>query len=617
MKHQKYYTFLQKQILVMVGLSLIPGLVYIVVGWIFDILFPALVWYGIMLITSFYGWILYKEFATHKMDEDHLRKWYRKLTWFMYVIFSSWSLVFVMYVGHDEYNLHYIAIFTQLGASVVASTLLISDKKLFVPILFTLMLPLTVYFTLVDTWYGYVLSVFSLIFLAVLLYASFNTNRLLQENYSQAQHDILTGLYNRRYFMEYMESLHERLVDNHKTACMFLIDLDHFKTINDSLGHDIGDKLLIEVSRRIEHYVKDTHMVARLGGDEFILVSKELSKEEFENNPGCAFAEGLLDVIRQLYMIDGHHLHISASIGVHQIKPSSLKSSNFIKEVDIAMYEAKAQGRDGVIIFNEDLAQRVERHLLIEQKLHYALKENKIEVVYQPQFDKNELVVGCESLIRWYDYDLGVVHPEEFIPIAENTGLILELGSYVLKETFESVDRWNSKGMKLKSFSVNISMRQLLCVTFVDEVEHLIKHYFSKKEHGQKIFFEITEHVFAEDMKKVVGVMNQLNKVGISFSIDDFGTGYSALSYLKVLPIDEVKIDKSFISRLSDSINDKKMISTIISIAKNFDLNIVAEGVETFEQLSFLSKIDCDVFQGFYFEEPMPLISFEQKYIFT
>ena len=617
MKHQKYYTFLQKQILVMVGLSLIPGLVYIVVGWIFDILFPALVWYGIMLVTSFYGWILYREFATHKMDEDHLRKWYRKLTWFMYVIFSSWSLVFVMYVGHDEYNLHYIAIFTQLGASVVASTLLISDKKLFVPILFTLMLPLTVYFTLVDTWYGYVLSVFSLIFLAVLLYASFNTNRLLQENYSQAQHDILTGLYNRRYFMEYMESLHERLVENHKTACMFLIDLDHFKTINDSLGHDIGDKLLIEVSRRIEHYVKDTHMVARLGGDEFILVSKELSKEEFERNPGCAFAEGLLDVIRQLYMIDGHHLHISASIGVHQIKPSSLKSSNFIKEVDIAMYEAKAQGRDGVIIFNEDLAQRVERHLLIEQKLHYALKENKIEVVYQPQFDKNELVVGCESLIRWYDYDLGVVHPEEFIPIAENTGLILELGSYVLKETFESVDRWNSKGMKLKSFSVNISMRQLLCVTFVDEVEHLIKHYFSKKEHGQKIFFEITEHVFAEDMKKVVGVMNQLKKVGISFSIDDFGTGYSALSYLKVLPIDEVKIDKSFISRLSDSINDKKMISTIISIAKNFDLNIVAEGVETFEQLSFLSKIDCDVFQGFYFEEPMPLISFEQKYIFT
>jgi diguanylate cyclase (GGDEF)-like protein len=617
MKQQKYYTFLQTQILLMMGLSLIPGLVYVVVGWMFNIFYPALIWYILLLLTSIYGWTIYREFALHKMDEAHLKQWYTKLTWFMYVIFSSWSLIFVLYVGHDKYDLHYIAIFTQLGASVVASTLLVSDKKLFVPILFTLMLPLTLYFALIGTWYGYVLSVFSLIFLAVLLYAAYNSNRLIQENYSQAQHDMLTGLYNRRYFMEYMESLNERLAENHKTACLFLIDLDHFKTINDSLGHDVGDKLLVEVSTRIEHYVKDTHMVARLGGDEFILVSKELSEEEFEHNPGCTFAEGLLNVIRQLFVIDGHHLHISASIGVHQINPSFLHSTNFIKEADIAMYEAKAQGRDGVIIFNQDLAQRVERHLLIEQKLHYALKENKINVAYQPQFDKNELVVGCETLARWYDYDLGVLNPEEFIPIAENTGLILELGSYILKETFESVSRWNAKGMKLKSFSVNVSMRQLLCETFVDEVENLMKLYFRKREHGQKIFFEITEHVFAEDIKKVVGIMNRLKKLGISFSIDDFGTGYSSLSYLKVLPIDEVKIDRSFIAGLSDSKNDRKMIATIISIAKNFDLNIVAEGVETFEQLAFLSKIDCDVFQGFYFEEPMPLISFEKKYIFT
>ena len=225
--------------------------------------------------------------------------------------------------------------------------------------------------------------------------------------------------------------------------------------------------------------------------------------------------------------------------------------------------------------------------------------------------------MGCESLVRWYDYDLGILEPEEFIPIAENTGLILELGTFVLKETFKSVSRWNEKGMKLKSFSVNVSMRQLLCETFIDEVAQLIKLYFPKREHGQKIVFEITEHVFAEDMKKVINIMNSLKELGISFSIDDFGTGYSSLSYLKVLPIDEVKIDKSFIASLTESNSDKKMISTIISIAKNFDLNIVAEGVESFEQLIFLSKIDCDVFQGFYFEEPMPLISFEKKYIFT
>ena len=617
MKHQKYYTFLQKQILVMIGLSLVPGLVYVIVGWIFNIFYPALIWYILMLITSLYGWVLYKEFSTHKMDEFHLKQWYKKLTWFMSVIFSAWSVIFVLYVDNNEYNLHYIAIFTQLGAAVVASAILISDKKLFVPILFTLMLPLTVYFLLVGTWYGYVLSAFSLIFLAVLLYASYNTNRLLQENYSQAQHDVLTGLYNRRYFMEYMESLNERLKENNKISCIFLIDLDHFKTINDSLGHDIGDKLLIEVAERIELYVKETHMVARLGGDEFILVSKELSEGQFQDDIGCSFAEGLLNVIRQPYIIDSHHLHISASIGVHQINPSSVYNSNFIREVDIAMYEAKALGRDGVIVFNKDLAQRVERHLLIEQKLHHALKENKIEVYYQPQFDKDEKVVGCESLIRWYDYDLGMIPPEEFIPIAENTGLILELGRFVLKETFKTLQRWNEKGKVLNSFSVNISMRQLLCDTFVNEVEFIRKTYFHQEESEQKIFFEITEHVFAEDMNKVISIMNRLKELGISFSIDDFGTGYSSLSYLRVLPIDEVKIDKSFIARLSDSISDKKMISTIISIAKNFDLNIVAEGVETFDQLAFLSKIECDVFQGFYFEEALPQITFEEKYIFT
>lgn len=619
MKHQKYYIFHQKQILLMVGLSLIPGFVYVVVGWVFNILYPALIWYGLLLLTSFYGWYLYKEFATYKMDEAHLKHWYKKLTWFMYVIFSSWSLIFVLYVDHHEHNLHYIAIFTQLGASVVASALLISDKRLFVPILFMLMLPLTIYFVLISTWYGYVLSVFSLIFLAVLLYASYNTNRLLQDNYSQAQHDVLTGLYNRRYFMEYMESLNERLTEHHQMACMFLIDLDHFKTINDSLGHDIGDKLLIEVAKRIEFYVNDDYMVARLGGDEFILVSKALSKEALSNDkdPGCSFADGLLNEIRKPYKIDTHHLHISASIGVHQLSPSSIHSTNFIREADIAMYEAKAQGRDGVILFNNALAQRVERHLLIEQKLHSALKENKIKVFYQPQFNKDEKLVGCESLIRWYDDDLGAFDPEEFIPIAENTGLILELGSYVLKETFETVYRWNEKGIILKSFSLNVSMRQLLYETFVDEVDHLMKIYFPKKESEQKIFFEITEHVFAEDMNKVIGIMNRLKKLGISFSIDDFGTGYSALSYLKVLPIDEVKIDKSFISRLSESTDDKKMISTIISIAKNFDLNIVAEGVETFDQFVFLNKIGCDMFQGFYFEESLPQITFEEKYIFT
>ena len=615
MKQQKYYTFLQKQILLMIGLSLIPGIVYVIFGWIFNVYLPALLWYILLIFTSLYGWYIYKDFAAHKMNETELRRWYTKLQWFMYIIFSSWTVIFVLYVGHDENNLHFIAIFTQLGASVVASTLLVSDRKLFVPILFTLMLPLTIYFFLIDTWYGYILSMFSLVFLSILLYASYNTNKLLQDNYFQAQHDFLTGLYNRRYFMAYMESLQERLNETSETAYLFLIDLDHFKTINDSLGHDIGDKLLIMVSRRIEAYIKNIFTLARLGGDEFILVSKEYDREEMTEEIAYRFAEGLLQVIREPYHVDKHHLHISASLGVHQVNPASLHSTNFIKEVDIALYEAKAQGRDGVIVFNKDLEERVERHLLIEQKLHHALKEQRIKVYYQPQFDKSMQLKGCEALVRWDDNELGDLSPDEFIPIAENTGLIIELGSYVLKETFEVLHEWNEKGRILSNFSINISLRQLLNETFIKEVEALIQKYFSHKNLEQKIFFEITEHVFAEDMNKVIVAMGRLKQLGIYFSIDDFGTGYSSLSYLRELPIDEVKIDKSFIAQLDESKKSENMISTIISIAKNFNLSVVAEGIETAEQLDFLMKHECDLCQGFYFEEALPKDAFEEKYI--
>jgi diguanylate cyclase (GGDEF)-like protein len=616
MKQQKYYVFLQKQIVLMIGLSLIPGLVYLFFGWVFDILMPALLWYLFLIIISLYGLYIYKIFDRQVMNEKELKRWYQHLTLFMYIIFSSWAIIFVLNIQHDEYNLHYIAIFTELGASVVASALLVSDKKLFVPILLTLMLPLSLYFFLIGTWYGYVLSGFSIIFVGVLLYAAYNTHKLIEKNYYNAQHDILTGLYNRRYFMEYMEALNERLLANDKMAYMVLIDLDHFKTINDSLGHDIGDKLLIEVSSRIETFTKDTHTLARLGGDEFILVSNEYDASKILEEIAYNFANELLSLIRKPYMIDNHHLHISASVGLHEVSHFTLDTANFIKEVDIAMYEAKARGRDGVIVFNEDLSAKVERHLMIEQKLHQALTSNHLKVYYQPQFDGDKKFIGCEALVRWIDKDLGVLAPDEFIPIAENTGLILELGSYVLQHTLKILHTWNLNGKYIENFAINVSIRQILYEPFIEEVEVLYGYYFERITQKQKIIFEITEHVFAEDVVKVVTNMKRLQNVGITFSIDDFGTGYSSLSYLQELPIDEVKIDKSFIADMSGSVNNENMISTIISIAKNFDLKIVAEGVETKEQLDKLMGYGCDIYQGFYFDEALPQKHFEKKYLF-
>ena len=548
------------------------------------------------------------------MNEEQLRSWYTHLRIFMYVTFASWAVIFALNIQYSEYNLHYIAIFTELGASVVASALLVSDKKLFVPILLTLMLPLALYFFLIDTWFGYVLSVFSLIFLGVLLYASFNTNHLIHTNYYQAQHDMLTGLYNRRYFMEYMEPLHQRLLEKNKIAYMLLIDLDHFKTINDSLGHEIGDKLLIAVSKRLLVFSQDRYILARLGGDEFILVSNELDNNKETHEEAHSFALRLLDEIRRPYDIDTHHLYISASIGLHELENFSLDSSNFIKEVDIAMYEAKSRGRDSVVVFNENLSKRVNRLLEIEQRLHETLNNNLLQVYYQPQFDRDSKVVGCEALVRWFDDELGVLSPDEFIPIAENTGLILELGTYVLHETFEVLHDWNEKKYYLQNFAINISIRQLLYEPFIEEVEVLMQNYSSKGNLSQKIIFEITEHVFSQDMDKVVKTMKRLKKAGITFSIDDFGTGYSSLSYLQTLPIGEVKIDKAFIADMGSNGNSEKMIGTIISIAKNLNLKIVSEGVEKESQFEALQSYDCDIFQGFYFDEALSKEAFELKY---
>jgi len=222
MNKQKFYLFLQKQILLMIFLSLIPGLAYIVLGWINGIVIPALVWYGLVMLVSLWGWKLYADFHLEKMGIDELASWYKKLTIFFYLIFSLWTLIFILYAGESDNNLNYIAIFTQMGASVVASTLLVSDKKLFFPVLMILMLPLVGYFSLIGEWYGYVLSIFSIIFLGVLLYSSDNSYKLIQKNYYQAQHDSLTGLYNRRYFVEYIDQLIKRVEFSKKFAYILL-----------------------------------------------------------------------------------------------------------------------------------------------------------------------------------------------------------------------------------------------------------------------------------------------------------------------------------------------------------------------------------------------------------
>ena len=613
MKTFASYIFLRKQIPLMIGLSLIPSLGYIFLAWMHDIAMPAIIWYVLNIFASIWGYDLYKNYHPSKMSTAQTKKWFNQLTLFFLLIFSLWTLIFVLYVPHEEGHLNYIAIFTQIGSAVVASTLLASNRRLFVLTQLFLLIPLAIYFFMIGALYGYILAIFSLVLMGVLLYASFSSYKLIEKSYYQASHDHLTSLKNRRFFIGSLERTVSNLQESQKYAFLLLIDLDHFKSINDSLGHDIGDKLLQVVSIRLQKHVNEEQLLARLGGDEFVIVSQEFETKAMAQEYAVTLAKTLLSVLKKTFIIDIHHLYISASIGVEIIDKEVSSANRIIKEADIAMYEVKAQGRDGVVLFNDALAERIEHHLQIERQLHIALVNKEIKLVYQPQLDQDKKIIGCEVLARWHNRRLGDVPPDDFIPVAEHTGLIVELGNYILDHAFYNLAQWHKKGIILEQYSINISVRQLFHNSFLKEVERILnKHHIL--DLPVQIIFEITETVLVEDLNKVVEIMATLAKMKVAFSMDDFGTGYSSLSYLKAMPVAELKIDKSFIFNLGDDSSDQAMVVTILNMAKIFNLKVVAEGVETKAQRDFLKANDCDIFQGYYYSKPLKGDDFEHFY---
>jgi len=598
------------------ALSLFPGLGYIFLGWIHDIYIRAFIWYGLIILVSLWGNRLYKSFSFDQTSRQEKGRWYKELTYFYYVLFCLWTLIFLLYVNEDESNLHYIAIFTQIGASVVASTLLSSDRKLFVPTILILMIPLTIYFLSVNEWYGYILAIFSVVFSWVLFYSANSSFGLLMKTEYQATHDHLTGLFNRRYFISALQQVMNSLKGTDHYCYLLLIDLDHFKTINDSLGHDVGDQLLQEVTSRLKLCLPNQDVLARLGGDEFIIAGHEAVDYEASKETALMLSKRIINSLKDSYVIERHHLYISCSIGVSLISSSSNDANRFIKEADIAMYEVKAKGRDDVFLFDQEMSERVEGHLEIERMLHFALKKDEILLYFQPQFNNDQMVIGAETLVRWNNNKLGLISPNDFIPIAEQTGLIIDLGGHIIETAFCTLRDWRLKGINLDQFSINISMRQFFHHEFINKVTSLANIYLDE-DLSTKIIFELTETIVAEDIHKVVAIIQRLKKLGIRFSMDDFGTGYSSLSYLKRLPIDEIKIDRSFVSELNQYEGDQAMIITILKMASIFGLKVVAEGVETVEQFDFLQQFKCDYYQGYHFSRPLRGKEFEEFFATT
>ncbi len=600
----RFHDHLHRQIPPLLLLSLVPGLGYVYLGWRGGLFASALAWYLAILLASLWGVRLYRDYRRRALARWEKERWYRRILAYHYVSFSLWAAAFLLYAGEDRARVGEIAVFTQIGAAAVASVFLYPEPRLYRVIIPFMMLLLAGHFFLGGGEHGRLLALFSVVLGGVLLYGSERSRALLLRTHRQATHDTLTGLPNRQHFATQLAQTLVDLKYQGGYSSLLLIDLDHFKTVNDSLGHEIGDGLLREVARRLRSELPTGCHLARLGGDEFIVIGRRLPDRRSSEIQVMHLAERLLRVLKQTYVIRGHHLYISASIGVRLIVAGEEDAGRLIREADIAMYEAKAAGRDGAFVFTEAVSEGVREHLRVERLLHFAIERGEIRLVFQPIHDREGRLVGAECLARWHSREMGEVPPGVFIPVAEQTGLIIELGRHILERALVTFRRWHDRGVELEHFSVNVSIRQWMHQRFVRDVTELCRRHLDPAL-CRKVVFEVTETVIREELARVVAAMEALRDLGIRFSMDDFGTGYSALGSLKRLPVDELKIDRAFVEDLDRDDQSRAMAEAILGIARFLELRVVAEGIENRAQFEFLRAKGCDLFQGYLFSPPL------------
>ena len=432
-----------------------------------------------------------------------------------------------------------------------------------------------------------------------------------EEIHRLAFYDPLTKLPNRRL-------LHERLLQSMslssrsgKYGTLMFIDLDNFKTLNDTQGHDVGDLLLKEVANRLVRNVREGDTVARLGGDEFVVALESLSSMEQEAaNQSEMIAEKIRAELSKPYQLNDIEHHSSPSIGVSLFRGHQNNLDEVLKQADLAMYHAKASGRNMVCFFDPVMQKTMEQRAELEKDLCASLHLHQLRLYYQMQVDDTGRIVGAEALIRWQHPQRGMVSPAQFIPLAEEIGMILPIGDWVIKQACAQLKIWEiDPVMSNIRVSVNVSPRQLSHSYFVEQVKEAIEKTGIRPS---QLKLELTESFILKDIQDAIEKMQELRGIGIRFALDDFGTGYSSLSHLKRLPLEQLKIDQSFVRDIARDRSSSVMVRTIISIASNFALDVVAEGVETDNQFAFLRQYGCNKFQGYLFGKPVPVQEFEQ-----
>jgi diguanylate cyclase (GGDEF)-like protein/PAS domain S-box-containing protein len=430
-----------------------------------------------------------------------------------------------------------------------------------------------------------------------------------------AFYDALTGLPNRRLLLDRLQRSVVLSQRTRQQGALLFIDLDNFKVLNDTLGHDMGDQLLIEVARRLVATVRESDTVARFGGDEFVVMLEHLACDSAEAALQVeGVAEKLLAHVNQPIVLGGRHHYSSPSIGIALFGGERVEVHELLKRADLAMYEAKAAGRNTLRFFDPGMQAAVNARLHLEADMRQGLERGEFSVHYQPVVDERARLVGAEVLLRWRHPVRGMVSPAEFIPLAEQSGLILQLGRFVLQQACAQLARWaQGPATAHLGLSVNVSARQFRHADFVAEVLEALREHAANP---RRLTLELTESMLLGNVEDAIARMQQLKREGIGFALDDFGTGYSSLSFLKRLPLEQIKIDQGFVRDVLEDPNDAAIVRTILALAQSLDLQVVAEGVETAGQLGFLRLHGCGGFQGYLFGRPAPLQAWDEM-LFT
>jgi len=419
-----------------------------------------------------------------------------------------------------------------------------------------------------------------------------------------AYHDALTGLPNRLLFKDRLTvALSHAQRDKTRLAVLFL-DLDRFKVINDSLGHNIGDQLLQSVANRIQNGLRDSDTVARLGGDEFTLLLPHLSRSD----DAAPIAQKLLEALRQPFLLEGREFLITTSIGISLFPEDGTDAETLIKNADTAMYQAKEQGRDNYQLFNAFVNAKALQRIALEHGLRRALANDELAIHYQPIYDFRAVrITGMEALLRWTHPEMGSIPPSIFIPLAEATGMMQPIGAWAIRTACAQAKEWHDAGFRHLSLAVNLSVTQLQQPDLVSRVREILEQTGLQP---RLLELEITESSAMQSPETSIRTLYELKKLGVRISLDDFGTGHSSLSYLKRFPIDTLKIDQSFVRDITSDPDTAAIVTAIIAMAHSLRLKVIAEGVEFSEQAKFLKRYACDQMQGFLIKPPVPAEQF-------